>query len=123
LGVTERTLCWRVDCLRSSFKPKGDIGWFPYDVIFFDPPYEMARTLNGASPLAKSLQRLSHDDVTNVGALLVVRTPTEIQITLPPCWLGFQVLTLGSMDIHLLRKESVDLSTQEEPGMTTEPQA
>lgn len=113
LGVTDRVLCWRVDCLRSSFKAKGEIGWFPYDVIFFDPPYEMARDLKAGTPLYRALQRLSKNDVSRPDALLVLRTATETPFDVPMCWMGFQVLTLGSMDIHLYRKVATEDSSEE----------
>lgn len=107
LQVMEKTLCWRVDCLRSSFKAKGDAGWYPYDVVFFDPPYHMIKQLKRGSPLYRSLLRLTKEDVTTPNALLVLRTPTESEFDLPENWVPFRVLTMGSMDMHLLRKESI----------------
>jgi 16S rRNA (guanine966-N2)-methyltransferase len=117
LGVTERTLCWRVDCLRCSFKAQGAVGWYPYNVVFFDPPYEMIKQLKRGTPLYRSVQRFSRDEVTAPGALLVVRTPTESQFDLPEAWVPFRVLTLGGMDMHLLRKErpAVEPTTEEGP--------
>ena len=111
LGVTDRALCWRVDCLRCSFKAKGDQGWYPYDIVFFDPPYHMIKTLKRGSPLYRSLLRLTRDELSTPNALMVVRTPAESSFDLPEAWVPFRVLTLGSMDMHLLRKE----------GVTTEP--
>ncbi len=106
LGVTDRTLCWRVDCLRCSFKAQGEHGWYPYDILFFDPPYEMIKTLKRGSVLYRSLQRLTKDELTTPGALMVLRTPSESQFDLPDAWVPFRVLTLGGMEMHLLRKES-----------------
>lgn len=107
LQVTDRALCWRVDCLRSSFKAKGDAGWYPYDVVFFDPPYHMIKDLKRGSPLYRSLLRLTKNDVTAPNALLMLRTPTESNFDLPENWVPFRVLTMGSMDMHLLRKEAI----------------
>jgi 16S rRNA (guanine966-N2)-methyltransferase len=107
LQVTEKTLCWRVDCLRCSFKAQGDAGWFPYDVVFFDPPYAMIKKLKRGSPLYRSLLRLTKDDLTTPNALMVLRTPTESEFDLPENWVPFRVLNSGGMDMHLLRKESI----------------
>lgn len=113
LNVTERTLCWRVDCLRCSFKAKGDQGWYPYDILFFDPPYAMIKQLKRGSPLFRSLLRLTRDELTTPNALMVLRTPTESQFDLPDAWVPFRVLTQGGMEMHLLRKEAV--STDDTP--------
>jgi 16S rRNA (guanine966-N2)-methyltransferase len=116
LQVTERTLCWRVDCLRCSFKAKGDQGWYPYDILFFDPPYAMIKQLKRGSPLFRSLLRLTRDELTTPNALMVLRTPTESQFDLPDAWVPFRVLTQGGMEMHLLRKEA--FSTDESPMET-----
>ena len=113
LGVTDRTLCWRVDCLRCSYKARGATGWYPYDILFFDPPYEMIKTLKRGSVLYRALQRLTKDELTNTGALMVLRTPSESTFDLPEAWVPFRVLTLGSMDIHLLRKEALSTDSLE----------
>jgi 16S rRNA (guanine966-N2)-methyltransferase len=105
LQVTERTLCWRVDCLRCSFKARGDQGWYPYDVIFFDPPYKMIQDLKRGSPLYRSLARLTRDELSTPKSLMVMRTPTESQFDLPDAWVPFRVLTQGGMDMHLMWKE------------------
>lgn len=116
LNVTERTLCWRVDCLRCSFKAKGDQGWYPYDILFFDPPYAMIKQLKRGSPLFRSLLRLTRDELTTPGALMILRTPTESQFDLPDAWVPFRVLTQGGMEMHLLRKEA--FSTDDSPMET-----
>ena len=120
LGVLERTLCWRVDCLRCSFKAKGDQGWYPYDILFFDPPYEMIKKLKRGSPLYRSLLRLTRDELTTPNTLMVLRTPTESQFDLPEAWVPFRVLTLGGMEMHLLRKESN--STEDSSSEEIDPQ-
>ena len=115
LGVTDRCLCWRVDCLRSSFKAQGDQGWYPYDVIFFDPPYQMIKSLKRGSELYRSLHRLTRDELSAPNALMILRTPTESSFDLPDEWIPFRVLTVGSMDMHLMRKEAVP----GDPGTTS----
>jgi 16S rRNA (guanine966-N2)-methyltransferase len=113
LGVTDRTLCWRTDCLRCSFKAKGTEGWHPYGIIFFDPPYHMVKDLKVGSPLYRSLSRLTRDEVSVANTLMVFRTPTESLFHLPEAWQIQQVITLGSMDMHLCRKV---------PSLVAEPQ-
>ncbi len=106
LGVSDRTLCWRTDCLRCSFKAQGEEEWYPYGVIFFDPPYEMIKTLRVGSPLYKSLVRLTRAEVSIDNTLLVLRTPTESQFHLPDAWQTERVISMGSMDMHLCRKQA-----------------
>ena len=106
LGVGDRTLCWRVDCLRCSCKAQGNEGWYPYGVIFFDPPYEMIKQLKIGSPLYRALARLTRDELSIDNALLVLRTPAESQFHLPEAWQPERVVTLGGMDMHLLRKRA-----------------
>ena len=104
LKVEDRTLCWRVDCLRCSFKAQGG-NWYPYDVVFFDPPYAMIeKDLHPGKLLYRSLDRLTRPELTSDNALLVVRTPTEAKFIMPLAWETSQVLTIASMDIHLMRK-------------------
>ena len=104
LKVEDRTLCWRVDCLRCSFKAQGG-DWYPYDVVFFDPPYVMIeKDLHPGKLLYRSLDRLTRPELTSDNALLVVRTPTEAKFIMPLAWETTQVLTIASMDIHLMRK-------------------
>ena len=112
LGVSERTLCWRTNCLRCSFKAQAQEAWYPYGVIFFDPPYEMIKDLKVGSPLFKSLARLTRDELSIANTLLVLRTPTESLFHVPDAWQTERVITMGSMDMHLLRKQH---SSSQEP--------
>lgn len=110
LKVQDRTLCWRVDCRRCSFKAQGG-GWYPYDVVFFDPPYEMIeKELHPGTLLYRSLDRLTRPELTSDSAPLVVRTPHDAKFIMPMAWETSQVLSIASMDIHLMRKR-LDLLT------------
>lgn len=111
LGVSEKTLCWRVDCLRCSFKAQGEQGWYPYGVIFFDPPYVMIKDLKEGSPLYRALERLSRPELSTDSAMLVLRTPSESRFHLPPAWLLERVVSMGSMDIHILHKQPGQFET------------
>ena len=111
LKVADRTLCWRVDCLRCSFKAQGG-PWFPYDVAFFDPPYEMIeKELRPGTLLYRSLDRLTRPELTSDGVLLVLRTPSEAKFVMPLAWETTQVLSVASMDIHLMQKRMDLLQT------------
>lgn len=109
LGVGSQTLCWRTDCLRCSFKAKGRQEWYPYGVIFFDPPFEMIKKLTDGSPLFKSLSRLTRNELTIDKTLLVLRTPADSQFQVPAAWQIERVISLGGMDMHLFRKQATVL--------------
>ncbi|MBX3448855.1 MAG: RsmD family RNA methyltransferase [Planctomycetaceae bacterium] len=104
LGASDSVLCWRVDVLRCSFRPKGDAAWTPFRVIFFDPPYAMIPSLKPGTPLYKSMERLARPDVSTDDALLVFRAPDTASFQLPPFWQTERELDVGSMRILLLRK-------------------
>jgi 16S rRNA (guanine966-N2)-methyltransferase len=108
LGVMDETLCWRADVLRCSFRPKGRDEFLPYDRIFFDPPYAIADQVREGTPLYRSLQRLGREGVAADGAELVLRVPIRQEVTVPPVWRLDELLTLGGMAIHRLRKGAMD---------------
>ena len=104
LKVQERTLCWRVDCLRCSFKAQGG-NWYPYNVVFFDPPYFMIeKELHPGTLFYRSVERLTRPELTSDDALLVLRTPSEAKFIMPLAWETTQVISIASMDIHLMQK-------------------
>ena len=104
LKVQERTLCWRVDCLRCSFKAQGG-NWYPYNVVFFDPPYFMIeKELHPGTLFYRSVERLTRPELTSDDALLVLRTPGEAKFIMPLAWETTQVISIASMDIHLMQK-------------------
>ena len=97
--------------MRCSFKAQGG-DWYPYDVIFFDPPYVMIeKDLHPGTLLYRSLDRLTRSELSSDNALLVVRTPSEAKFVMPLAWETTQVLSVASMDIHLMRKR-LDLVSQ-----------
>ena len=111
LKVADRTLCWRVDCQRCSFKAQGGV-WYPYDVVFFDPPYVMIeKDLHPGTLLYRSLDRLTRPELTSDNVLLVLRTENEAKFVMPLAWETTQVLSIASMDIHLMTKRLDLVST------------
>jgi len=113
LSVEDRTLCWRTDAIRSSFRPKGVDPFLPFDVVFFDPPYQMAIDLAPETPTHHALTRLARDTVTEPGALLYFRAPEGTQLRLPDCWALTQSFAISSMEIHVFRKTEAEEHTDE----------
>ena len=104
LNVQKRVLCWRVDCQRCSFKAQGG-PWYPYSVVFLDPPYSMIeKELHPGTLLFRSMERLTRPELTSDDVLLVLRTPSDAKFIAPIAWETTQVLTIASMDIHLMKK-------------------
>lgn len=108
LGVEEETMCWRTDALRCSYRPKGLPQFVPFDVIFFDPPYEMARgELKANSKLFHALRRVSCDQVSARTALLVLRIPEKLEPVIPEEWFRTDLeLAVGSMRIQFYEKKA-----------------
>lgn len=106
LEVQAETLCWKSDVLRSSFRPKGEEfeELFPYDLIFFDPPYAMVEEIKPGTPLYKSLERLGRDNVSSDNVLLIFRTPERAEFQMPPLWQLGNQYTVTRMTFHLFRK-------------------
>lgn len=105
LGVDEAAFCWRTDALRCSFRPQGGESRYPYEVVFFDPPYPLARKIAPGSPVFRSLQRLARDDVTAEDALLVFRLSEHDDADLPTVWNIRRSFEMSSMKILLLGKD------------------
>jgi len=106
LGVDDDVLCWRTDALRCSYRPKGRPELVPFQVIFFDPPYELARgELKKDSRLFQALQRVASDEVSSSTALLVLRIPEKLVPEIPEQWVDTDLeLAVGSMRIRFYEK-------------------
>lgn len=113
LGVAEETLCWRADVLRCSFRPKNVEDLFPYDVVFFDPPYKMVDDLQPGTPLADAVDRLAREDVTVEDAVLVLRTPRHAEFVLPESWSIEETFDVSTMTFHICRKSGILASSEE----------
>ncbi|MBX3443962.1 MAG: RsmD family RNA methyltransferase [Planctomyces sp.] len=108
LKVQGETLCWATDALRSSFRPRNVDSFVPFDLAFFDPPYQMIEDLHPGTPLYRSLERLAKPDVTSPDAWLILRTPEHSVYELPPPWASEWTLTMSNMTIDVCRKRSAD---------------
>jgi len=109
VGASDFTVCWRTDALKTSFKPKGADGMFPYRVVFYDPPFPLAqKLLVPGSMMFKSLQRLASEEVTTSNCLLVLRIPERFTPELPDVWQQEgEELAVGAMRIRFFEKPRV----------------
>lgn len=104
LGIEDDVLCWRADAERCSFRPKNCENLFPYELIFFDPPYRMARWIVPGEVLYRSLERIARDDVSAESATLVFRAPVHTDFQLPPVWSLDWDFQMSSMNLQCYRK-------------------
>ncbi len=109
------TLAWQTDASKCSFRPKGGERFLPFDVVFFDPPYQYTRRLTPGTMLYRSLERLARDEVTGPDAILVFRCATGTTFEVPPVWHADRRLEYSSMEVHLFRKQAAPQSP-EPPG-------
>ena len=104
LGVAAVCLCWRTDILRTSYQPKNVDGLLPFDMVFFDPPYQMTQDMRPGDRMFKSLERLAREQVTDPACLLLLRTPARCQPEMPEVWKADWTLKISSMMIHAYHK-------------------
>jgi len=105
LRVDGETMCWQTDASKCSFRPKGAGQFFPYDVVFFDPPYLYSSRLKAGTMLYRALERLAREDVTSPDALLVFRCASDTAFEVPRLWQPDRRLEYSSMEVHLFRKK------------------
>ncbi|MGQ0635134.1 MAG: 16S rRNA (guanine(966)-N(2))-methyltransferase RsmD [Planctomycetaceae bacterium] len=98
------TLCWQTDASKCSFRPHGGERFLPFDVVFFDPPYQYTGRIRPGTMLYRSLERLARDEITAPEALLVFRCARKTKFDVPACWARDRVLSYNSMEVHLFRK-------------------
>lgn len=99
-----RTICWRTDVRRTSFRPHGGEDCLPYSLIFFDPPYRTADEIAPGRPLSASLKRLARENISTSDAVLVLRTPEHFEAPEIPGWNVHDCWEISSMMIWILTK-------------------
>lgn len=104
LGIEEIALCWRADVFRCSFKPTGVPHLTPLDVIFFDPPYKMAKEISPGRPLYQALLRLAKSNVSSVQARLLYRISEFEEYEFPSCWQMIEEMKISKMKIIVFEK-------------------
>jgi 16S rRNA (guanine966-N2)-methyltransferase len=95
-----RTICWRTDVRRTSFRPHGGDDMMPYTLIFFDP-------IDPGKPLAASLKRLARDTISTPDAILILRTPDHTEAPQLASWQIHDCWELSSMMIWILVKQPI----------------
>lgn len=105
IAPDSRTICWRTDVRRTSFRPQGGEDFMPYNLIFFDPPYKYADEIDPGKPLAASLKRLARDTISTPDAILVLRTPEHTDAPQLPFWHIHDCWELSSMLVWILVKQ------------------
>lgn len=120
LGVTDDVLCWRIDIAKSSLKPKGSKDWYPYDIVFFDPPYVAAKEVQPGGALHRCIVRLARPDITAPECRLIVRTPKEEDYPLPAPWHTVQELVIASMRILIAQKSLNEVVAEDDDTMDNE---
>lgn len=99
-----RTICWRTDVRRTSFRPHGGEEFLPYTLIFFDPPYRVADEISPGHPLAASLKRLAKPEISGADCVLVLRTPEKFDMPEIAGWNVHDCWTMSSMIVWILTK-------------------
>lgn len=99
-----RTICWKTDVRRTSFRPNGGDDCLPYSLIFFDPPYRKADEIEPGKPLGASLRRLARDTISTKDAVLILRTPEHFETPEVALWNVHDCWELSSMMIWVLTK-------------------
>lgn len=105
LGVDDEVVCWKTDVTRTSFRPRNADGFFPYDLVFFDPPYRMVADVHPRTMLFRSFERLARPEVTSPGVLLLFRTPKKAVFELPPVWTPAWDLVVSNMVFYAFHKD------------------
>ncbi|MCA9038277.1 MAG: RsmD family RNA methyltransferase [Planctomycetaceae bacterium] len=106
IAPDERSICWRTDIRRTSFRPNGGEDCLPYSLIFFDPPYADVNQLLPGKPLSQSLRRLSKESISSPDAVLILRTPAKTDLEIFEGWELDERWDISTMIIWKLRKPS-----------------
>lgn len=109
IGAGSDVFLWQTDILRTSFRPKGLGAFYPYDLIFFDPPYAMVKQLQPGKTFFKAFQRLGRPDVSAENARIIMRVPERAEYEIPEIWKEEWSLEFSGMEIHVLRKQPHDI--------------
>ncbi len=104
IAPAARTICWRTDVRRTSFRPHGGDDFLPYSLIYFDPPYRRADEISPGRPLAASLKRLSRVNISSPECLLILRTPEKFETPEVNGWSVHDCWELSSMMVWILNK-------------------
>jgi 16S rRNA (guanine966-N2)-methyltransferase len=117
--VTDRqTLCWKTNIHRTSFCPSGADGCLPYDLVFFDPPYDQCPLLLPGEVLYKALGRLAKPRATSENAVVILRTSEHFLFSGAPGWRIDDHWPISTMNLWILRKSGNESETTTEDSFT-----
>lgn len=103
--VTEReTLCWKTNIHRTSFCPSGTDACLPYNLVFFDPPYDQCPLLLPGEVLHKALGRLAKPRATSEDAIVILRTPEHFVFSGATGWRIDDHWPISTMNLWILKK-------------------
>ncbi len=106
IATDKRTVCWKTNIHRTSFRPNGGEDCVPYSIVFFDPPYAQCPLLDAREPLGKGLKRLAKPALTTDDALVILRTPMQFDFSETAAWKIDDLWRISSMKLWLLKKQS-----------------
>ena len=99
------TVCWKTNIHRTSFCPKGVDNCLPYDLVYFDPPYDQCPLLTPGEVLGKALGRLAKPRVTSDDATIILRTPSRFAFSESSGWRIDDHWPISSMNLWILKKD------------------
>ncbi len=115
------TVCWKTNIHRTSFRPNGGEECLPYDLIYFDPPYDQCPLLAPHEALGKALKRLSKPNVSSEDALMILRTPGTYDFVESNGWRIDEHWPISTMNLWLLKKASSEASSEASDEAPPEP--
>lgn len=119
----KETVCWKTNIHRTSFRPNGADQLLPYDLVFFDPPYDQCPLLAPKEALGKGLKRLAKPNVTSENAIIILRTPERFKFSESPEWRIDELWPISTMNLWMLKKDAAPDppdAVQEENALSAE---
>jgi len=110
IASEKATVCWKTNIHRTSFRPQNADECFPYDLVFFDPPYDQCPLLAPHEALGKALKRLAKPTVTSENATIILRTPLEFEFSESSDWRIDDHWPISTMNLWLLKKSKNPIS-------------
>ncbi len=120
IAKSARTICWKTDVRRTSFRPRGGIDCLPYSLIFFDPPYADVPHLAPGHSLFESLRRLARDEISEKDATLILRTPERTDLQQSGGWTVDERWDISTMIVWRLKKSPWNTDASEDRLLPSE---
>lgn len=99
------TVCWKTNIHRTSFRPNGADACLPYDLVYFDPPYDQCPLLAPHEALGKALKRLAKPNITSENAMIILRTPGHFKFSESSEWRIDEHWPISTMNLWVLKKQ------------------